>query len=140
LPSSSDSSLEIQQNKIAQETDDSSDELQVYLEQDLQIQAEIQAFEARLDQHDAWWSNQLSEAAERAAAATVLSYSPMESSADENGSGNESSSLSTVSSSRFEGLDDEWWRGRGTDGEVGGDEVGGDEVVAQRLRSQKGKI
>jgi hypothetical protein len=47
----------------------------------------------------------------------------MESSTDENSSGNESSSLSAVSSSRFEGLDDEWWRERGTDGEVGGDEV-----------------
>jgi hypothetical protein len=73
LLSLSDSGLNIQQNEIAQETDDNSNDLQV---QDLQFQAEIQAFEARLDQHDAWWSNQLSEAAERkAAAATVLSYS-----------------------------------------------------------------
>jgi hypothetical protein len=88
LLSSSDSSLDIQQSEIVRETDDDSNDLQAQLEQDLQFQAEIQAFEARLDQHDTWWSNQLSEADERAAAATLLSHGPIESSADENGSGN----------------------------------------------------
>jgi hypothetical protein len=115
--------MDIQQNEIAGETDSNSEDLQAQLEQDLQFRAEIQAFEARLDQHDAWWSNHLSDAAERAAAATVLSYSPIESGAEEDGSGNESSSLSTVSSSRFEGLSSKWWRESSTDGEVGGDEV-----------------
>jgi hypothetical protein len=108
LLSLSDSSLDIQQSKIVQETDNDSNDLQAQLEQDLQFQAEIQAFEARLDQHDTWWSNQLSEADKRAAAATLLSHGPIESSADENSSGNKSSLLSTVSSSRFEGLDDKW--------------------------------
>jgi septal ring factor EnvC (AmiA/AmiB activator) len=120
--------LDIQQNEIAGETDSNNKDLQAQLEQDLQFQVEIQAFEARLDQHDAWWSNQLSEAAERAAAeravaVTVLSYGPIENSAEEDGSRNESSSLSTVSSSRFDGLDSKWWRKSSTDGEVGGDEV-----------------
>jgi hypothetical protein len=53
----------------------------------------------------------------------VLSYSLIESSTDENGSGNESSSLSTVSSSRFEGLGSEWLRESGINSEVGSDEV-----------------
>jgi hypothetical protein len=135
LLSSSDSDLDIQQNEIAGETDSNSENLQAQLEQDLQFQVEIQAFEARLDQHDTWWSNQLSEAAERAAVVTVLSYGPIESGAEEDGSGNESSSLSTVSSSRFEGLGSEWWRESGTDGEVGGNEV-----VAVRLRSQNSRF
>jgi hypothetical protein len=74
--------MDIQQNEIAGETDSNSEDLQAQLEQDLQFQAEIQAFEARLDQHDAWWSNHLSDTAERAAAATVLLYGPIESGAD----------------------------------------------------------
>jgi hypothetical protein len=94
----------------------------------------MRAFEQRLDQHHAWRSARLAEAAEQAeaeeatkqaAAARVISHGPMESDVGEDGSGGESSGLSTVSSSRFEGLDDGWRK-----------ENSNSEVVAVRLRSR----
>jgi hypothetical protein len=85
----------------------------------------MRAFEQRLDQHDAWWSNELAqaveqvEAEEQEAAARAISHGPVESDVEEDGRGGESSGLSTVSSSRFEGLDEigrrriataRWWQ------------------------------
>jgi hypothetical protein len=127
----SDSDSNAQQNEIIEEADSTDEDLQAQLEQDLQFRQEIHAFEQRLDQHSAWQSARLAEAvaqaeaAEQAAAARVISHGPIESNAGEDGSGEESSGLSTVSSSRFGGLSDDWWK-----------ENGGSEVVAVMLQSQ----
>jgi hypothetical protein len=107
----------------------------------------MQRFEERLDQHNIWWSNEQAEAvrrveaeeaAKQAAAAAVLTQVPAGSSGEEDNSGNETSSLSAVSSSRYEGLEDDWWKENGNAGEVGG-KVGG-EVVTVRLQSRKGRV
>jgi hypothetical protein len=121
----SDSSGDIQQNEITNEADSTDEDIQVQLEQDLQFRQEMHVFEQRLEQHDTWQSNLLAEAVERAAAARVASQNPIDSEVGEDGSGGESSGLSTISSSRFEGLDDDWWKGNCDS-----------EVVAVRLRSQ----
>jgi len=144
LSSSSDSGEDLQQNVIVEEMDSIDEDLQAQVEQDLQFQVEMQLSEQRMAQHDAWWSNELAKATERAAAARLLSQRPVDSGGEEDGGENVSSSLSRVSSSRYEGLEDEWWKAKG-DSEVikgGGSEVaqrGDSEVVAVRLRLQKGK-
>ena len=65
----------------------------------------MQLFKQRIARHDAWWSNELVKAAERVEA---VRQELIESSGEDNGSENNSSSLSTVSSSRCEGLEDDW--------------------------------
>jgi hypothetical protein len=49
----------------------------------------------------------------------------------------ECSSLSTVSSSRYKGLERDWWKEKGKeDLQAGDSEVGGGEVMALRTRSR----
>jgi hypothetical protein len=144
LSSSSNSGEDLQQNATVEEIDSIDEDLQAQVEQDLQFRVEMQLSEQRMAQHDAWWSNELVKAAERAAAVGLLSQRPVDSSGEEDGGEDASSSLSRVSSSRYEGLEDEWWKAKG-DSEVingGGSEVaqrGDSKVVTVRLRSQKRK-
>jgi hypothetical protein len=133
-PRCPDSSSDVQQNEITEEANSTDEDLQAQLEQNLQFHQEMHAFEHRLERHDEWWADQIAEAADRAqaeksaereAAVRVMSQSLVDSDMEGNDSGEESSGLSTVSSSRFEGLDDSWWK-----------ESSDSEVVAVRLRSQ----
>ena len=71
----------------------------------------MRAFEQRLKQHKTW------QAAEQAAAIRAVSQSLIESDVGEDGNGEESSGLSTVSSSKYEGLEDGWWK-ENSDSEV----------------------
>jgi hypothetical protein len=100
LSSLSDSAPDLHQDQIEEETDDN------WAEEELQIQAQIQLLDERLSRHDEWWANEVAKAGERAAAAAKehLSQGPVESASEES----DSSSLSTVSSSRYEGLEKEW--------------------------------
>jgi hypothetical protein len=129
--SSSDSSSDVQQNEIIEEGDSTDEDLQAQLEQDLQFRQEMRAFEQRLEQHDVWQASEHAKAIEQveaeewAAAARGVSQGPIESDVGEDGSGGESSGLSTVSSSRFEELDEDWWKGNSDS-----------EVVIVRLQSQ----
>jgi hypothetical protein len=100
LSSSSDSAPDLHQDQIEEETDDN------WAEEDLQIQAQIQLLDERLSRHDEWWAGEVAKAGERAAVAAEehLSQGPIESAGEEG----DNSSLSTVSSSRYEGLEEEW--------------------------------
>jgi hypothetical protein len=61
--------------------------------------------EQRLARHEAVWSEEVVRAAERAAVQERLS-GPRESDSE----GDDSSMLSTVSSSQYEGLEEGWWK------------------------------
>jgi hypothetical protein len=96
----------------------------------------MQLLDKRLSRHDEWWAGEVAKARERAAVAAEehLSQGPIESAGEES----DSSSLSTVSSSRYEGLEEEWWK---KDSEVAAvrsqEQIGNNEVVAVRSRGKR---
>ena len=132
MSSSSDSAPDLHQDQIEEETDDN------WAEEELQIQAQMQLLDERLSQHDEWWANEVAKARERAVAAAAkehLSQGPIESAGEES----DSSSLSTVSSSRYKGLEEEWWKEHSKVPAARSKErVGNSEVVAARSQDQIG--
>ena len=96
----------------------------------------MQLLDERLSQHDEWWANEVAKAGERAAAAKEhLSQGPIESASEES----DSSSLSTVSSSRYEGLEEEWWKEHSKVLMAGSEEqVGNSKVAAARSQNRIG--
>jgi hypothetical protein len=127
--SSSDSAPDLHQDQIEEETDDN------WAEEDLQIQAQMQLLDERLSRHDEWWAGEVAKAGERAAVAAEehLSQGPIESAGE-----GDSSSISTVSSSRYEGLEEEWWK---EDSEVAAvrsqEQIGNSEALAVRSRGKR---
>jgi hypothetical protein len=124
----SDSAPDLHQDQI-EETDNN------WAEEDLQIQAQMQLLDERLSRHDKWWAGEVAKAGERAAVAAEehLLQGPIESAGEEG----DSSSLSTVSSSRYEGLE-EWWK---EDSEVvavrSQEQIGNSEALAVRSRGKR---
>jgi hypothetical protein len=97
----------------------------------------MQLSEQRIAQHDAWWSNKLNQKRlSRRAAARLLSQRLVDSGGEEDGGENVSSLLSRVSSSRYEGLEGEWWKAQGDSKVIKG---GGSKATVQKGKQVQSK-
>jgi hypothetical protein len=124
----SDSEEDLQQDEIAEEIEDDEDfDDDEILATNRQFQTEIEFLEQRIAQHEAWKSNEITKILEQRGAEAV-SQKPIRSDGEEE---EEDSILSTVSSARYEGLEEDWWKEKG-DSEVikdGGQDKGNCEVI-----------